>query len=104
MEPNLELHLDRRPIMLGRPTTGKTLTAFASAQQCTAVLRRAVDEIAHRETEPTRTAAGDFVVMMDEADVLARFPAEPTLQDLVRTVHQRGPAVGVRINSPRLSR
>jgi hypothetical protein len=90
--------------LLDRPTTGKALPAGTSIEQCTAVLRRAVYEIEHRETEPIGTPASAFVVVMDEAAVLARFQAEPTLQELVRTVHQRGTAVGVRINSPGRSR
>ncbi len=79
----------------GRPAMGKRpLPTGASAAEHAALLKRAVYEIDRREKGEASQAA-DYVVFINEAAVLAQFPADDQLRDLVDVVRTRGPAQGV---------
>ncbi|MBB4929151.1 hypothetical protein [Kitasatospora kifunensis] len=87
-------------VVTGRPAMGKQpLPAGATAEQLAVLLKRAVYEIDCRKAGQASRSA-DYVVFIDQADVLSRFPDDEQLRDLITAVSARGPALGVRMTRP----
>lgn len=99
---------------IGHTARGKAvLRPGADADQLAAVLRRALHTIECRELGPAAaeqqfgpladTQEGRVIVSVDEAHIRARHPGNHELQQLVRTVRERGPAVDVALVPPPLT-
>ncbi|MCL3999209.1 hypothetical protein, partial [Streptomyces lavenduligriseus] len=97
---------------IGPSRRGKaSLPADADAEQCAAVLRRALHTVECRELGPEAagkqfgpfadTAVGQVTVLMDEDLLRARHPGEVELHRLARAVRERGPAVNVVLVPPK---
>lgn len=97
---------------IGPIARGKApLPADADADQCAAVLRRALYTIECRELGPEAagkkfgpfadTMAGVVSVLMDESQARARHLEDADLHRLACTVQERGPAVDVALAPPR---
>ncbi|MEU0022091.1 hypothetical protein AB0C59_06905 [Streptomyces sp. NPDC048664] len=87
------------------------LPAGADADQCAALLRRALHTVECRELGPEAarkqfgpfadTADGRVTVFMDEELLRARHPGQVELHRLARAVRERGPAVDVVLVAPK---
>jgi hypothetical protein len=96
---------DAKREFLGRAAMGKqALPTDAPLNAFMEQLRRAQREIERRNGTPEATTEGQFVIVLDEAALLARDPNNTELRELLRTVLHQGPSVDVAVRTPQPGR